>query len=98
MTAFTKQNLLNMIEIYQGFCCNGIKITSPIHAAAPELARQLLDCKAEVDRLCDICEKAEADYRGMSGTFKTYGLHASAKEAIETADYIKQVLDGEEAV
>ncbi len=48
----------------------------------------------ENDRLRDICVKAEADYRGVSCTFKTYGFHASAKEAWETADYIKEVLEG----
>lgn len=58
MTAFTKQKLLNMLEVYQSFCCNGIKITSPVHNAAPELARQLLttmqreaELRAEVERL-----------------------------------------------
>jgi hypothetical protein len=53
---------------------------------------------ATLERLRDVCEKAEGDYRGMSHTFKTYGLHASAKEAWETAEYIKQILDGAEEV
>lgn len=51
---------------------------------------------AENERLRDICVKAEADYRGMAGTFATYGFRASAKEALETAEHIKQVLDGAE--
>ncbi len=41
--------------------------------------------------------KAEADYRGMTHTLATYGYHASAKEALESADYIKQVLNTTEA-
>lgn len=52
--------------------------------------------EATIATLRDVCIKAESDYRGMSHTFSTYGFRASAKEALETADYIKRILDGED--
>lgn len=41
----------------------------------------------------ELLAKAEADYRGMAHIFATYGYRASAKEAIETADYLKAFLE-----
>lgn len=41
----------------------------------------------------DLLRKVESDYRGMAHTFATYGFRASAREAIETADYVKAFLE-----
>lgn len=42
----------------------------------------------------EILEKAVIDYRGAAHTLATYGMKASAKDALETADYIKAFLEG----
>lgn len=46
------------------------------------------------DEAIDLPSKAETDYRGTATVFGIYGFRASAKEAIETADYLKAFLEG----
>ena len=40
-----------------------------------------------------ILKRAEIDYRGAAHTFAVYGMKASAKDALESADYIKAFLE-----
>lgn len=42
----------------------------------------------------EILERAMVDYRGAAHTLATYGMKASAKDALESADYIEAFLKG----
>lgn len=42
----------------------------------------------------EILEKVAIDYRGAANTYATYGMRASAKDALETSDYIEAFLKG----
>lgn len=45
-----------------------------------------------IKRLVDVCCRAERDYRGVHRIAKTNSLYATAREALETADYIRDIL------
>ena len=51
--------------------------------------------EAATNKFVPVLEKAMIDYRGAAHTYATYGMKASAKDALETADYIESVLKGE---
>ncbi len=42
----------------------------------------------------EILRRAMVDYRAAAHTLATYGLRASAKDALESADYIEAFLKG----
>lgn len=50
----------------------------------------------ENERLRDACARAEADYRSLSRTLAAHSMYGSAREARNAADYLEQVLAGQE--
>ena len=58
----------------------------------------LKEANAVVDQivapLVETLEKVVCDYNGLISLCQTYGLHATKKDAIETVEYIEEILNG----
>lgn len=58
---FTEKELNDMLEAYQGFCCRGVEITSPIHLHGPAMCQELLRLHKQFKDLLDYLIQAQSD-------------------------------------